>query len=556
MDDAALQKLSADLDHAASLEEVLRELEWRKCFPDWEKSTVDEKVEAFRYFCEKYIKIRFPGKGRIPFILFEAQKEAVHGWLSAQQSIALKARQIGFSTVVAIFSLWCVFGWGDRTILMISKEQESATKLLRHARMAYVGIPEWMKYRGPMRIDNNTKKLSFSNDSWIDSLPSASDPARGETAWITIVDEIGKLPNSEEAWASLEPTADVGGKMIFLGTANGIDNLLFKLWDGAKNKMNGFKTLFFSWRSAHGRDDAWYAQKKFEYQGQEHLLHQEYPSDADEAFIKSGRMVFNLEHLEKQVVEEPHTVGYLMADGRNGPFQFEAAEDGPLSIWDFPRPGRSYVIGVDVAEGLEHGDFSSVHIIDARGPNVEHHRRVVATWHGHIDPDLLGSDVVAGLGWWYNHALVAVEINNGGSVVTKALQRVKYKHLYKQRRLTATVEKDIDQVGWRTTKSSKFHIIGALNGDLREGLDVRDALTLRELMTFVRDEHGRMSGSPHDDRVMSLAIAAHMLNYAYDPEFVTELKPGPGTMGWHMARAYAKGPTPVRTPIGASAVRR
>jgi hypothetical protein len=35
--------------------------------------------------------------------------------------------------------------------------------------------------------------------------------------------------------------------------------------------------------------------------------------------------------------------------------------------------------------------------------------------------------------------------------------------------------------------------------------------TIAELRTFIREQNGKMHGSPHDDRVMSLAIANQML---------------------------------------------
>lgn len=554
-----LEELSEQLDHVASLEEVLRELEWRKSFPTWDIAAdgtvrnVDELVEGFKYFTRKYVQIRVPGR-RIPFELFDAQEEVVRTWLSSRQSLALKARQIGFSTVVSIFCLWVVLGGDSRTVLMISRKEDDAAKLLRHARLAYRQLPEWFKQRGPLRIDNNTKKLSFSNESWIDSLPSASDPGRGETAFITVVDEIGFLPNSEQAWASIEPTIDVGGRVIMLGTANGIDNLLYRLWEGAKNGANKFRTLFFSWRAREGRDDEWYQGKIEEFKDTPHLLHQEYPDNPDEAFVKSGRMVFTAEHLERQERRSPVARGFVLADGPKGPFMFQPEDDGPLRIWDFPRPGHAYVIGVDVAEGLEHGDFSSIHVIDARGPTYDYHRKVVATWHGHVEPDLLGSDVVAMLGWWYNTALVGVEINVG-TLVVKELRRVGYRNLFKQRRIGSGTDKETDSYGFRTTKVSKPHIIYELNGNLREGLDVHDDETLRELMTYTRDEHGRMSGSPHDDRVMSLAIANHMLNYAFDPEYQTDVEPGPGTMGFAMKVLYQGQKREERVPIGGRSVR-
>ena len=54
-------------------------------------------------------------------------------------------------------------------------------------------------------------------------------------------------------------------------------------------------------------------------------------------------------------------------------------------------------------------------------------------------------------------------------------------------------------------------------------LIIHDRHTLAELRTYVRNERGTMSGSPHDDRVMALALANEMRQYAYMPEFTKKV---------------------------------
>ncbi len=246
----------------ADLDELLLEREFRRMCPDWDTSTVDEKVAAFMYFCENYWYIRVPRK-RILFKLFKAQEDTIRTWIGERQSIALKARQIGFSTLVGAYAFWLAFFYDNNQILMISKGEREARKLLIKSRYGYRHLPDWLKFRGPYVDTNSTEKMTMINDSYIESLPSASDPARGETASLVIVDEMGQLPNSEDAWASLEPVADVGGQIIMLGTANGEGNLFFQLWSAAKGEWgsgaNDFVQIFHGWWAADHLDQAWYA---------------------------------------------------------------------------------------------------------------------------------------------------------------------------------------------------------------------------------------------------------------------------------------------------------
>jgi hypothetical protein len=532
-----------------SLEELVQEREWRKVAPRWDDSSADEKIEAFRYFCSKYWWIRHPERGRIHFELFESQVESVYLWLTERYSIALKARQIGFSTLISTYCFWLTYFYSDRAIVMLSKTERDAVKLLDKAKYGSRFLPDWMKHRGPV-VQINQTRMAMSNESYLESLPSASDPARGESVYTVVVDELGLLPNSEEAWAAIEPIADVGGRVVMLGTAHGEGNLFHKLWVGSQNHTNRFKGIFFPWWSGD-RDQDWYESKKRDLPDWQ--LAQEYPSDPDEAFLRSGHPVFNVETLRAMEATDPMR-GRLLPQAE-GPPLFEA-EGGDLRVWEMPVAGMRYAIGADVAEGLEHGDFSVAMVVEAKS------RRLVACFHARIDSDLFGSNTLYHLGKWYNNALVGVESNNHGLTTNKALARVGYSPLYHQRSLTkSTTGQPTETLGWRTTSITKPLAIDELNRALRDGeLHVFDADTHTELRTFIREGDGKMHGSPFDDRVMSLAIAVQMLKYVWLREFQPVTTPPPGTWGWLERKLFGElnskmDRTPERTPIGQNYVR-
>lgn len=531
-------------------DQLLEEREWRRCFPA--TTNPAKLLEGFDYFCHTFVYIKHPELGRIKFDMFDAQRETVEQWIKNRYSLMLKARQLGFSTLVSVFCLWLAFGYSDRVIIMLSRTERDAIKLLAKAKYAYRFLPEWMKYRGPPMNATQTK-MEFANESYIESLPSASDPARGESVYLAVIDELAYLPNSEEAWSSIEPIADVGGRVIALSTANGEGNLFHKLWVGATTKTNRFKAMFYPW-SANGRSQEWYEEKKADLP--EWQLAQEYPDNPDDAFLKSGRPAFSLDVLRSLKTSSPIVRGFF-AEHRYWNFVPEA--DGPLRIWDHVRGDGRYVMGADPAQGYEYGDYSSVHVINARDG------RVVAHWHGRIDPDLFGSQVLAPLGHMYNDALIGVESNNHGLSTLKALQRVRYHPLYMQRspRYKKSIPTDI--LGWRTSQITKPLAIDELNMALREGsLILEDAETIAELRTFVRDDAGKMKGSPFDDRTISLAIANQMLKYVWLKDFEPKREPGPGTMGWMEKQLYGdsvyqkiapRRRLPEREPIGNHFVR-
>jgi hypothetical protein len=281
------------------LTELRREAEWRRCSRD----------EV--YFFEKYWWIAHPAHGRILFDLRDAQMEALKHWGKYRYSLTLKARQIGWTTLVAAHQFWLAFFHDDQNIIDLSRTERESVLLLRKTKYGFRHLPEWMVERGPTSLVEHQQRMVFGNGSQITSMPSASDPARGESASLVVVDEWAFLPNPEEAWASIEPVADVGGRIIGLSTANGSGNFFHELWVGSQTGSNKFESMFFPWSATGDRNEDWYADKQASMLPWQ--LAQEYPSTPEEAFVKSGNPVFDLDVLETMGSQvEEGQMGYLM----------------------------------------------------------------------------------------------------------------------------------------------------------------------------------------------------------------------------------------------------
>jgi hypothetical protein len=110
-------------------------------------------------------------------------------------------------------------------------------------------------------------------------------------------------------------------------------------------------------------------------------------------------------------------------------------------------------------------------------------------------------------------------------------------------------------LGWRTTAASKPLAIDELSAALRnDDLTVYDFKTIAELRTYVRKDNGKTSGSPHDDRTISLAIANQMLKYVWLPEFRGDtVVPANSLIWWeqHLMHDVGEG----KIPIGAHNIR-
>ena len=251
-------------------------------------------------------------------------------------------------------------------------------------------------------------------------------------------------------------------------------------------------------------------------------LHQEYPATAREAFVSTGRSVFDMEVLNNMVLEserrqrEDPAMTYMIpvkswrTSGRHTDkmnYLLEAADDGQLAVWEKPRKGREYRIGVDVSEGLEVGrdtDWSVAVVLDAKTYNE------AATLRIKIDPDLLAWQLTA-LGRWYNWAQLFVERNNHGLVTLSFLRDVHmYPNLYTEKILDERSSRTARKLGFHTTVKSKPLVIDYLKELIREKqITINSPFILDELQTFVNLPNGKMGAQAgsHDDGVMSLAIA-------------------------------------------------
>lgn len=507
-----------------TITEIEQELKWRKWFPDivWRPEDfaageIEALVDAFVAFAEDNITIRHPSHGKIPFRMRPAQREVITEWVSSRKVVNLKARQIGFTTLAATFTLWICLGWADKNIIILSKGEREAKRLLSMSKLAYRMLPAWVKDRAPSRTNNAAESMTFDNDSMLQSLPSGNEPARGDSAFMIIVDEWAFLPNPEAAWSAVEPVADIGGRIIGISTAKGEGNFFHELWLGAEAGDNGFTAVFFPWSAVPERDAAWYDRKKRELKHKLWLLHQEYPATAEEAFVGSGNPVFDLERLYEMTVRQPKIKMDIHSDGHQKYRTYEG-DEGDLWVFEEPQEGKSYAIGADTAQGLEHGDWTVAWVISVETGEP------VAVYRAKIDPDVFGEDVLPAIGWYYNWAVIGPEVNNHGLTTLRALQRVRYGRLYRRRTMAKRNEKMVDTVGWLTTMATKPFMIDELAKWLRDH-DVPHAATVTELKQFTRDANGKMSGSPHDDCVMALGVAIQVWTYAVrNPQSVREME--------------------------------
>lgn len=221
----------------------------------------------------------------------------------------------------------------------------------------------------------------------------------------------------------------------------------------------------------------------------------------------TGRNVFDTDSLLRRQPNcpKPHAVGEIV----NG--QFQKGIKGRLQIFKDLKElhDDEYVIGADVAEGLEIGDFSCAQVLSKKTGEQ------VAVWHGKTAPEEFAS-ILNSIGRFFRNADLAPERNfHGFAVVTRLREHFKYPNLFSEydaANLTKTSsgKSVVKRFGWDTNAKTKPLMIQELAAFLRDGhIRLNDTATIDELITYIYDKDGKTEamGGCYDDRVMSLAIA-------------------------------------------------
>ena len=453
-----------------------KQIEYIKCFKD------KTRIRFIETFLSTY---NADERKEIPFRLFPRQKVFLKSLVDNTNTIAIKHRQCGVTT---ISSAWItgqlVFASkkSPETVLCIGNKLDISEQLIEKIGDFLDQVPRWMwgnefyspdpdseKNKKSIYKARNKQRIELFNGCKVYARSSGENAARGISAVsILIFDEAAFIQNGISVYSqAVAATASVNdAKIIMVSTPNGKDQLYYRTYSKALKKENNYNPVEFKWYQdlRYNRNLRWY--KKNEDTGKI-----EY--DYDTVIGKRGEVEYNearWKELEKngwtpdspwyidmcktfnndeQKIAQELNVSFLGSSDNVVPVDVIEAhlnqnviiltEDWELKdpyvketwIWKDPVPGHRYICSCDSSSGSGE-DRTAIEIFDVDGTDENGYPCIdqVLEYYGKKTGDEIGG-MIYQYASAYNTALVVIEdIGGYGSAAILTLLSMRYPNLY------------------------------------------------------------------------------------------------------------------------------
>ena len=448
------------------------------------KRCMDDPV----YFSETYCKVISLDKGLIPFKLYPYQKKMFKQFEENRFNVILACRQSGKSISACAYLLWFALFNSEKTVAILANKGATAREMLSRVTLMLENIPFFLQ---PGSKALNKGSLEFSNNSRILAAATSGSSIRGLSVNLLYLDEFAFVERASEFYTSTYPVISAGRdtKVIITSTANGIGNMYYKIWEGAEQGINEYKSFRVDWWDVPGRDEKWKAETI------SNTSQLQFDQEFGNTFFGTGDTLINGETLMSLRAINPSKI----------------MENGDLFIYKETIKDHDYIMTVDVAKGRGQ-EYSTFNLSDI---SVTPFEQVAVNRNNTISP-ILFPNVIYKYAKVYNNAYVVVESNDQGSLVTNGLYyEFEYENLH--------AESSVKANALRTTMTRKEKRLGCSGlKDLLENrkLKIVDENTIIEISTFVaRGQSYEASDGNHDDLVMNLV----MFGYFVSTEFFSDM---------------------------------
>ena len=436
------------------------------------------------YFVENYVKVISLDDGMVPFVLYPYQRDMFKQFQENRFNVVLACRQSGKSISACAYLLWYVLFNPEKTVAILANKGATAREMLNRITLMLENIPFFLQ---PGSKALNKGSLEFSNNSRIIAAATSGSSIRGMSVNLLYLDEFAFVERAAEFYTSTYPVISAGKdtKVIVTSTANGIGNQFHKIWEGAVQQINEFKSFRVDWWDVPGRDEKWKEQTVA------NTSQLQFDQEFGNTFFGTGDTLINADTLLNLRAKPPKR--YM--------------EGGLLKIYEEPVKDHDYVMTVDVSKGRGH-DYSTFTLIDI---SVRPFAQVAVYRNNTISP-LLFPNVIYKYAKPYNDAYVVVESNDQGAVVCNGLYHdLEYENVHVESSVKANA------IGIEINRKTKRLGCSAIKDILEtKRLTINDDSTILEISTFeAKGQSYEASDGNHDDLMMNLVLFGYFVSTQY-----------------------------------------
>jgi len=272
----------------------------------------------------------------------------------------------------------------------------------------YQELPNWMKMGQYMTSDSG-HEWALSNGSVARAFPRTAGDSYAATAGL--VDEADVGDGLNFLLRAVKPTIDAGGQLILLSRSDKQKpaSTFKNIYRGAKKKLNDWAYLFLPWFARPDRNAEWYDAQKRDIEartGSLDDLHEQYPATDIEALAPGSKD----KRIPGKWLEACYEERQPLPEETITKCDPPAPAINDLEIYVLPEQGRTYVLGLDPAEGNPGSNDSALTVLD------RYTQEEVAKLRGKIEVATMGG-YADEIGRFYNDAGILVERNNHGHAV-------------------------------------------------------------------------------------------------------------------------------------------
>lgn len=449
--------------------------EYLKCYQD--KTRI--------YFIENYLStFNAMEMSEVQFKLFPRQKVYLHSCAENSETVSIKCRQSGISTVTAAYICGeMVFAKkkSPEITLCLANKKEQAEELVNKIVGFLDQVPRWMwggdyysadvnseKNKKSIYVKRNKSYVELFNGSKIYARASGPNSSRGiSSVRLLVLDEAAFIEHIEGYSAARACQSAVADRKCFMiSTPNGKDQLYYRTYIQAVKGENNFNVVEFKWYQdpRYNRNLRWY--KTDEKTGEIEWI-------VETVIDKKGNISYDDERWKKlekdgwtptspwlesmiksfnndsQKIAQELLISFLGSSDNVVPMDvieqqrnenvIKITENWSLRdmliketwIWEDPNPEHRYIVAIDPSSGSGE-DSTAIEIIDVDAideKGIPYFNQVLE-YNGKLNGEEVGA-LVDRYGRIYNNALAVVECIGGyGDTVVLTLKNLGYPNLY------------------------------------------------------------------------------------------------------------------------------